>query len=104
VTVGKVVPDWVGSEIVVPEESVVVVLSPPSGGVVVITVDVGLFGLVVWALVVQPASISVMATAAIAPSLRTIGIMTPTIVAAGSRDRMCRRAGDQGFAYRWRDP
>jgi hypothetical protein len=45
-----------------------------------------------------------MATAAIAPSLRTIGIMTPTIVAAGSRDRMCRRAGDQGFAYRWRDP
>jgi hypothetical protein len=29
------------------EASVVVVLSPPNGGIVVITVDVGLFGLVV---------------------------------------------------------
>jgi hypothetical protein len=72
VTVGKVVPDWVGSEIVVPEASVVVVLSPPSGGIVVITVDVGWFGLVVWAVVVHPASISVMATAAKMASLRVM--------------------------------
>lgn len=74
-TVGKVVPDWVGSEIVVPEGSVVVVLSPPNGGIVVITVDVGLFGPAVLALVVQPATISVMTTAATAPILPTIGIM-----------------------------
>ena len=84
-TVGKVVPDWVGSEIVVPEGSVVVVLSPPSGGIVVITVDVGLFGLVVWALLVQPASIKVMATAATAPSLPTVGIMALAVGSVVSR-------------------
>ena len=85
-TVGKVVPDWVGSKIVVPEESVVVVLSPPSGGVVVITVDVGLFGLVVWAVVVHPASINVRATAATVPSLRTMRIMTPAVSTVVSRN------------------
>ena len=65
---------------------VVVVLSPPSGGIVVSTVDVGLFGLVVWALVVHPATIIVMATAATTANLRTLGIMAPPMVAGGSRN------------------
>jgi hypothetical protein len=34
---------------------------------------------------VQPASISVMATAAMAPSLRTARIMAPTVSSVGSR-------------------
>ena len=61
-----------------------VVLSPPSGGVVVITV-VGLFGLAVSALLVQPASITVMATAATAPSLLTVGIMALAVGSVVSR-------------------
>jgi hypothetical protein len=57
---------------------VVVVLSPPSGAIVVIIEDVGL-GLVVWALLVQPAITSIMATAIIAtaPSLRAVVITPP---------------------------
>ena len=86
VTVGKVVPDWVGSRIVVPEGSVVVVLSPPNGGIVVITVDVGLFGPAVLALLVQPASITVMATVATITSLRTMRIMAPTAITGFTHD------------------
>ena len=78
--------DRVGGGIVDCEGSVVVVLSPPSGGIVVTTVDVGLFGLVVWPLLVQPATISVMATAATAPSLRTERIMAPTVSSVVSRN------------------
>ena len=37
-------------------------------------------------LAVNAASIIVMATAATTPSLRIIGIMTPTVVAGGSRN------------------
>ena len=46
--------------------------SPPGGEIVVITVDVGLFGLVVGALLVQPATISVIATAAMTANLRVM--------------------------------
>jgi hypothetical protein len=86
VTVGKVVPDWVGIETVVPEGSVVVVLSPPNGGVVVITEDVGSFGPAVLALLVQPAIINVRATAATAPILRTERIMAPPVSSVVSRN------------------
>jgi hypothetical protein len=82
---GKVVFDGVGGGIVDCEGNVVVVRSPPGGEIVVITVELGLLGLVVGALSVQPATNSVMATAATAPSLRTIGIMTPTTSSAVSR-------------------
>jgi len=78
---GKVVFDEAGGEIMVCDASVVVVLSAPSGGIVVITVDVGLVGLVVWALLVHPATTSVMATAAPTASLGTVRIMAPTVIA-----------------------
>ena len=88
---GKVVFDRVGGGIVDCEGSVVVVLSPPSGGIVVTTVDVGLFGLVVWPLLVQPATISVMATAATAPNLRTVLMVSPNVHVARSRSRPAHR-------------
>jgi hypothetical protein len=77
---------------------VVVVLSPPSGGIVVSTVDVGLVGLVVWALVVHPATIIVMATAATTANLRTLGIMAPPVSSAVSRTTPGR--DDNGYGPR----
>jgi hypothetical protein len=76
---------------------VVVVLSPPSGAIVVIIEDVGL-GLVVWAPVVHPATIIVMATAATMANLRTLGIMAPPVSSAVSRTTPGR--DDNGYGPR----
>ena len=64
---------------------VVVVMSPPGGGIVVTTVDSAATVLVLVGAeeLVHPASISVMATVARAPSLRTLGIYS---TGAGGRD------------------
>jgi len=80
----------VGGGIVVCEASVVVVLSPPSGGIVVMIEDVGL-GLVVWALLVQPARITVKAIVAIAASFRAV-VITPPGVSPGWSWPPCRYA------------